>query len=141
MTPSDAESVCSLSEQLGYSMPVSTTQNRILTVLDQPGHCAFVGEQDGVVVGWIHLYISHIIESTNSHVEIGGLVVDEACRGQGIGKALVQAGENWTLKCGLLDIRLRSAVKRIDAHAFYEKLGYQLVKTQMRFQKKLSVEN
>ena len=137
MTTADSKSVCDLSGQLGYPMPESTVHERISTVLDQPGHAAFVAEIEGTVVGWIHIYVSHIIESANSYVEIGGLVVDESRRGQGIGKALVKAGEGWTLQNGFNDIRLRSAIKRVEAHAFYERLGYEMVKTQMRFQKNL----
>ena len=134
----DASRVCKLSGQLGYPMPEPTLSDRIANILDREEHAAFVAEQDGLVVGWIHVYVTHILESPNSYVEIGGLVVDENVRGQGIGKALVRVGEQWSLENGFNDIRVRSASKRAEAHAFYEKLGYRLVKTQMRFEKSLT---
>lgn len=140
MTEEDTAAVCILSGQLGYPMSAETIQSRIATVLGLPQHTAFVAEINGEVVGWIHVYIAHLIEAASSYAEIGGLVVDEQCRGHGVGKALVRAAEDWTIKSGYADIRVRSASRRVDAHQFYEKLGYRLVKTQMRFEKSLSVE-
>ena len=140
MTANDAQSVGDLSGQLGYPLSEETIQSRISTVLNRPEHIVFVAEINGGVVGWIHVYIAHLIEAANSYAEIGGLVVDDACRGKGVGKALVKAAEDWTTKCGFDDIRVRSASRRVEAHQFYEKLGYRLVKTQMRFEKNLSVE-
>ena len=134
----DAKRVSELTGQLGYPMHESIVSDRILNILHRDEHAAFVAEQEGRVLGWIHVYVTHILESPVSSVEIGGLVVDESHRGHGIGKALVKAGEDWTRENGFEDIRVRSASKREEAHAFYERLGYQLVKTQMRFQKKLS---
>jgi GNAT superfamily N-acetyltransferase len=110
---------------------------RLQCILNRPEHGAFVAEQEGSVVGWIHVYVAHIIEAPNSYVEIGGLVVDESQRGTGIGRALIEAAEDWTRRSGFDDIRLRSASKRVEAHKFYESLGYRIVKTQMRFEKKL----
>ena len=138
MTPSDAPSVGQLNEQLGYPMPEANVIKRIQTVLSQPESAAFVAEVDGAVVGWIHIYVAHIIEAENSYVEIGGLVVDETQRGQGIGTALVKAAERWTIENGFCDIRVRSAIKRVEAREFYEKRGFHVVKTQLRFEKKLN---
>lgn len=137
MLASDASDVSRLSGQLGYPMPDAMIEGRIEKILSLDEHAAFVAEIDGRVVGWIHVYVSHIVEAENSYVEIGGLVVDEDLRGQGIGKALVGMGEAWTREAGYNDIRLRSAIKRVEAHAFYQKLGYEVVKTQVRFAKKL----
>ena len=33
------------------------------------------------MLGWIHCFVAHILESPQSYVEIGGLVVDESARG------------------------------------------------------------
>ena len=140
MTALDAQAVSDLSGQLGYPLSEETIHSRIVSVLGQPQHAAYVAEIEGCVVGWIHVYIAHLIEASHSYAEIGGLVVNEASRGKGVGKALVRAAEEWTISEGFDDIRVRSASRRIEAHQFYEKLGYRLVKTQMRFEKNLLVE-
>ena len=45
--------------------------------------------------------------------------------------------EQWARKHGCKSVNLRSNVARKDAHAFYQSLGYNLVKTQHVFQKNL----
>ena len=138
MIPTDADSVAALSGQLGYPMSGKEVKARISLVGKNPEHGALVAENGtGRPLGWIHVYVAHLIESPNSYVEIGGLVVDADTRGQGVGKALVMAAEKWAIEHGYDDIRVRSQTKRTDAHAFYQHLGYELQKTQLRFVKKL----
>jgi GNAT superfamily N-acetyltransferase len=56
---------------------------------------------------------------------ISMMVVEERLRGQGIGAALVRAAEEWLVGqgCGLIEVT--SNIARIEAHRFYEKLGYE----------------
>lgn len=137
MVLDDFKAVCALNGQLGYPMTEFMAYERLQCILDRPEHGAFVAELEGKVIGWIHVYVAHILEARDSNVEIGGLVVDETHRGAGVGKALVKQGEEWTLQSGFDEIKLRSAIKRTEAHKFYESLGYQIVKTQVRLEKKL----
>ncbi len=63
------------------------------------------------------------------------MVVAEQARGQGVGSALVAEAEA-RLKaagCGLIEVT--SNAKRLRAHAFYERLGYD--RTSHRFAKQL----
>ncbi len=136
MKPADSEAVSLLSHQLGYPMNEETTRARIELIMAQPDHAAFVVESGGEVVGWIHLTVSHSLVTDTSNVEIAGLVVDERFRGHGLGKALVARAEQWTLERDLTDLKLRSATKRTEAHQFYQNLGFAIVKTQARFEKK-----
>ena len=68
-------------------------------------------------------------------VEISGLVVDERLRSQGIGEKLLARAEQWAREKGYRTIGLRCNVIRARAHAFYERHGYQHVKTQKSFRK------
>jgi ribosomal protein S18 acetylase RimI-like enzyme len=63
------------------------------------------------------------------------LVVAEAARGAGIGAALVAEAETRLAArgCGLVEVT--SNIKRLRAHGFYEKLGYE--RTSYRFAKLL----
>lgn len=66
---------------------------------------------------------------------ITALVVNAELRGRGIGRALVVAAEEVLASegCGLLEVT--SNARLADAHAFYERLGYQ--RTSNRFAKVL----
>jgi GNAT superfamily N-acetyltransferase len=59
--------------------------------------------------------------------KLGALVVDEAHRGQGIGRALFDAVEQEARLRGCELIYLTTAERRDDAHAFYERLGLEYV--------------
>ena len=58
-------------------------------------------------------------------------------RGQGVGRVLVERAEGWAKARGLKSVYVRSNIVRKDAHAFYQKLGYKIIKTQSAFRKAL----
>ena len=66
------------------------------------------------------------------------LVVDERCRGRGIGAALMSEVERWARERGAVKLRVGSRTTREGAHRFYEREGYALVKTSHWFQKDLA---
>ncbi len=59
------------------------------------------------------------------------LVVDESWRGSGIGKALVAAAVDYFRVEGCELVEVTSNDRLVQAHAFYEKLGFE--KTSKRF--------
>jgi ribosomal protein S18 acetylase RimI-like enzyme len=58
-------------------------------------------------------------------------------RRRGVGRRLVDGAEAWARERGLSSMRLRSRVTRVEAHAFYRRLGYEPVKQQLQFRKAL----
>jgi len=79
-----------------------------------------VAEQDEHVIGFVHY--RHCRDTQTTLYEI---CVDEACRGNGVGRALVQAllAESATL--GQAFIRLKAPVD-LPANKFYQQLGFTL---------------
>jgi GNAT superfamily N-acetyltransferase len=61
------------------------------------------------------------------------IAVDEAHRGNGIGRSLLTAAENWSRECGCIGIRLSSGFERVGAHEFYQRCGYINRKQQKNF--------
>jgi GNAT superfamily N-acetyltransferase len=94
------------------------------------------GPTGGKLLGAIHATRRETLES-GDHVEITGLIVDAQARGTGVGKLLVAAAERWARDLGLRVIRVRSNVVRTGAHAFYERLGFRVLKQQVAFIKEL----
>jgi GNAT superfamily N-acetyltransferase len=52
------------------------------------------------------------------------IVVDKKRRSEGIGGLLMAAAETWARARGLTHIELSSNSGRVDAHRFYERLGF-----------------
>jgi len=55
---------------------------------------------------------------------VGDLVVDKACRGQGIGTQILDQLFLWALEHGCNRIELNSEFGRKEAHTFYEHRGF-----------------
>ncbi|HZI89561.1 MAG TPA: GNAT family N-acetyltransferase [Candidatus Polarisedimenticolia bacterium] len=135
MTAEDAERVAALSGQLGYPSTPDQIRHRLLGIEAHPEARVFVAcDAVGRVQGWVHVYGHRQLESGGA-AEVGGLVVDEEARGQGMGRALMAAAESWARERGYERLTLRSNVVRDEAHRFYQRLGYTIVKSQHKFQK------
>lgn len=136
-TPADAPQIARLSGQLGYPTTPEEAVQRLAQLEGDARHAVYVAESaPGQVVGWIHVEECHLIESY-TRAEINGLVIEEGHRSRGTGRILMEHAEQWARARGCSAVVLRSNVIRNRAHAFYEKLGYQTLKTQKYFRKNL----
>jgi len=130
----DASAVAGLLGQLGYSVAVPALTAR-LERLRAAGDRLFVAETAGRVVGLANLHVSPSLEYDAPAAKLGALVVDHESRGQGIGRALVEAVEAEARARGCVVLFLTTAERRAGAHAFYERLG--LEQTGRRYGKRL----
>jgi GNAT superfamily N-acetyltransferase len=134
ITPEDAEAASELSAQLGY--PCSSAEMRARIERLHPHRAVFVAELDNTLAGWIDASLESHLQSEDA-VLIGGLVVKDGLRGHGIGQRLCQAVEAWARDLNIKKIRVRSQIKRTEAHRFYLQRGYEQVKTSAVFEKSL----
>ncbi|HEL2737819.1 TPA: GNAT family N-acetyltransferase [Streptococcus suis] len=123
---------------LGYDISLEQTKIQFERCSETNGHTILVFEDDetGQVSGYIHAQIYESLYSNRGY-NILGLAVLSAYQGQGIGSKLLQAVEKLALDRDISFIRLNSAEHRIQAHRFYEQLGYESDKLQYRFIKHL----
>lgn len=94
----------------------------ILSADDQVLFCA--ENEDGVLCGVCHLSFhnrSGWVEMKNVHVE--NIVVDETCRGQGIGHALMAEAERIAKEWGAVQLNLMCWHFNDGARRLYESLG------------------
>jgi GNAT superfamily N-acetyltransferase len=70
--------------------------------------------------------------------QVSTLITKAEFRGQGVGKKLMNHGEQWAKEQGAQGLLLNSGIKkeREDAHQFYEKTGFKI--TGYRFSKKIT---
>jgi GNAT superfamily N-acetyltransferase len=139
MEPNDAVGVAELCAALGYPTTTGHVSERVAMLTASARDVLLVADDGTTVVGWVHGFVSMLLE-TDVFVEIGGLVVAESMQRRGVGRLLMIAIEQWAVGRGCQHVRLRSNVVREGAHRFYESLGYRQMKTQYTFAKELPEE-
>ena len=139
----DVASICEINkEALGYSFSLEETASQ-LARLSKDSHHFLLGYEDDAsheLLGYIHAEVYESLYS-KAGFNILALAVLPQRQGKGIGKALLEGLEQETKRRGYEFIRLNSADHRLDAHAFYEKVGYTCDKMQKRFIKLIKGED
>ena len=134
-TLDDIDRLAELCSQLGYPLSAPYLLPRLVEIGHNEANDVYVAvEPAGRVIGWLQVYVRQLL-MVERHAEMGGLVVDRDYRGRGIGRLLVDWAESWARDHGCRSLYLRSNVQREEAHRFYERLGYQLVKVQHAYWK------
>lgn len=134
MEGGDVDRVADLLTQLGYPSTPQQIARRFTRIDGRDDQALLVADDGNGVVGWMHVGAHPYLESDDSG-EILGLVVADGQRSRGIGAALVGAAETWATEHGCQVLRVRSRITRDRAHAFYERGGFERIKTQHCFQK------
>ena len=83
----------------------------------------FIAELDNNDIGGM-LTIGTYLTPTGMKVWIEDVVVDEAQRGKGIGKDLIQFAIDYAKSLKAKDIRLTSRASRVAANQLYVKMGF-----------------
>lgn len=95
-----------------------------LAKLSDPGKAAFVAERNGEVVGFVCVSErSHFTGDVDTY--IGELVVAKRAEGSGIGRALVEAAEDWGRSRGRKRVAVDTGAANAPARRFYAALGYE----------------
>ena len=134
-TSNDGPQLAHLLTSLGHD----TSSERIASmwaIWTEQGNRALVASwPDEQLIGVATLHQMHVLHRPRPVGRITALFVDARARGNGIGRDLVHAAETELRKrgCGLLEITSHSRL--IEAHAFYEHLGYR--RTSVRLAKDL----
>ncbi len=133
----DAVEIARLSGALGYPAEADVIRRRLERLLGSGSDAVFVAEGGtGELSGWVHGYLSQLIES-EYRAEIGGLIVDARARRQGVGRQLVERLEIWARERGAMELSVRCRDDRTEAHRFYDHLGFTSTKKQNVFRKRL----
>jgi PhnO protein len=133
--PGDYDKMADLAEQLGYLSTAQQVRMRLEAMANSSQYGVYVAQLPGEQIGgWIGLYVFRSVEQDNC-AGISGLIVDQQVRGRGIGKALLEAAEEWARSQGCSAIAIHSNVVRELAHRFYARNGYEHIKTQKYLRK------
>jgi N-acetylglutamate synthase-like GNAT family acetyltransferase len=132
--PEDAAAIARLLEQLGYSTDVAAVPVRLRS-LQATGDRLLVAQAGENVVGLAQLHSSASLEHDGPTGKLAALVVDENARQAGVGRRLVAAVEAEARARGCVLLFLTTAERRAEAHAFYERTGFE--HTGRRYTKRL----
>ena len=139
MTAADAPEIARLFAILGHQLPADVIAARVATFLAH-GERGLVAVRQrsgntGPLLGIVTLHITPVLHRAGPVGRLTALVVDETTRGQGVGRALVNAAEAIFVARGCVLVEVTSNQRLAGAHSFYEKLGY--TATSLRFGKAL----
>jgi len=90
-----------------------------------PNHELIVAEQNGEVIGTLHLiFLPSISFQGRLRAQIESVRVDKRFQGQGIGSEMMKWSMERARQRGAHVVQLTTHKSREDAHRFYERLGF-----------------
>jgi GNAT superfamily N-acetyltransferase len=124
--PDDAADIAALLIELGYpDNKVDAVEERLAVWAREPAGVVLVAQLAGRVVGMVAMAAIPYVEREGRWGRIVALVVSAECRGQGVGRQLVEAAEAAAGDLGCVTMEVSSARNRTESHPFYRSLGYQ----------------
>jgi GNAT superfamily N-acetyltransferase len=103
-------------------------EERFRAMIKLPTHAIFVAEDEREqVIGLLTISQRWTLWHTGPCALIEELVVDEGVRGQGVGRALIQAAIGWARAQGCSEVEVSTEADNLKAQAFYQRLGFDSV--------------
>lgn len=105
---------------------VEEAQAHLAVFRRYPSYKIFVAVGDGRVVGTYELLImDNLAKGGRKSGVVEDVAVSRQYRGQGIGRTMMMHAREQCKQAGCYKLVLSSNLRRTDAHAFYESLGFE----------------
>ena len=109
----------------GQMLPVADARRQFEKAAQYPFYKFFVAIDDVAIVGtYAILVMDNIGHMGTPSALVESVAVDPLAQGRGIGQAMMGHAMQIAMERGCYKLALSSSIKRVRAHAFYEKLGY-----------------
>jgi len=114
------------SQREGYKEPLPEAYYSAFEQIEQDlNHELIAAERDGEVIGTLHLmFLPSISFQGGLRAQIESVRVDKQFQSQGIGSAMMQWSMQRAKQRGAHVVQLTTHKTRVDAHRFYERLGF-----------------
>jgi len=123
----DAGGIAAVLAQLGYPVAADDVARRLGVLAGSGRSGALVAVHAGRVAGVLTLHMVPVLHEAGDWCRVTVLVVDEAARRGGVGRALVTEAEALARAAGCVRIEVTSALHRDGAHDFYRGMGFDQV--------------
>lgn len=120
----DATDIANLLTQLGYPADAGDIPAVLARMRDSGRVEVWVAVAQGKVIGLVTAHVLSVINRRRDVAQLTTLVVDAQARGQGVGRALVLEVEAFARRAGCERLSVTTHLDRRDAHAFYERMGF-----------------
>jgi predicted N-acetyltransferase YhbS len=127
----DAAGMAALLGRFGYPVSAGVFARRLSRIGADPATVVLVADDGGSVIGLGAVHLIDILEGDRPLAVLIALAVDDRYQRRGVGRALVEALEAEAVARGSFGISVHSGKRRIGAHAFYRRLGYELTGERM----------
>jgi len=127
----DAEQVASLMTELGYPSTAEGVKDCLRGSLSSQTSCCLVAQADDEVIGIMSAELIPYFPTGSTICRVTSLVVSSQHRSRGVGEKLMAAAATFARERGCSGIEVTSAERRVNAHRFYQRLGF--ARTGFRF--------
>jgi aminoglycoside 6'-N-acetyltransferase I len=141
---SDRESWKRMRKALWPECPENRHDLEIDQILSSNGIVLIAESSPSDLVGFaeISIRIDHVAGTTTTPIlYLEGWYVDPAYRGQGIGKAIIGAAENYALRAGFTELASDAEINNHTGIEMHIRLGFREVERTVHFLKSLSRNN
>jgi GNAT superfamily N-acetyltransferase len=106
-------------------LPVDHVRETWLEMRRFPDYVCYFAEVGGEVVGTLSLNVFPVLSGAMHAEAIAeAVVIRPAFRGRGLGRAMMRAALDLAAQKGAYKLALSSNLRRLDAHRFYEGMGF-----------------
>jgi GNAT superfamily N-acetyltransferase len=109
-----------------YEIPLPESYYSAFAQIDNDSnHELIVAEQDGEVIGSLHLmFLPSVSFQGGLRAQVESVRVDRRFQSQGIGSEMMRWATDRAKQRGAHVVQLTTHKTRVDAHRFYERLGF-----------------
>ena len=124
-TETDAKHVASLLAELGYPSKAADIRNRLRGFLHSQTTCFLLAQSASEVIGLVSAELVPCFPNGSTICRVTALVVSPCHRGRRVGEQLLAGAADFAREHDCTGIVITSAEHRLDAHRFYERLGFE----------------
>jgi predicted N-acetyltransferase YhbS len=123
-TEADAKHVASLLAELGYPSKEADVRDRLRRSLHRQSSCFLLAQFADEVIGLVSAELVPYFPTGSTICRVTALVVSTHHRGRRVGEKLVAGAVDFARQHHCSGIEITSAEHRLDAHRFYQRLGF-----------------